>query len=119
MMFSCPGSALILNLDMDELFLVKPLETEREQTLLLGSRAYRYSLPDTLHRYAASRLLTQMMRHSFPSSLVMAIWIYKETGRSRLHGSSCGRIRNLQLGHAYSGENTIIVFNGEKRWRLD
>jgi hypothetical protein len=66
MLFSCPGSALILNLDMDELFLVKPLETEREQTLLLGSRAYRYSLPDTLHRYAASRLLTQMMRHSFP-----------------------------------------------------
>lgn len=49
----------------------------------------------------------------------MAIWIDKEMGRSRLHGSSCGRIRNLQLGHAYSGEDTIIVFNGEKRWRLD
>ena len=50
--FFCSRSALVVDLCLDDLFLVKPLETEHEQTLLLGSRAYRYSLSETLHRYA-------------------------------------------------------------------
>ncbi len=62
----CPGSALILDLDLDELFLVKSPELSKaiycfSASVLIGTPCQKpYS--DT----PASQLLTQMMRKYYP-----------------------------------------------------